>query len=72
MSLTQALDQSLQNYDTVLTLSQDSREELRWWDMHMHNWNGKTLIKREVDLTIESDASLTDVRGRGQEVPGHK
>ena len=25
----------------------------------MHNWNGKTLIKREVDLTIESDASRT-------------
>ena len=25
----------------------------------MGNWNGKTLIKREIDLTIESDASLT-------------
>ena len=25
----------------------------------MRKWNGKTLFKKEIDLTIESDASLT-------------
>ena len=25
----------------------------------MINWNGKSLLKKEVDLTIDSDASLT-------------
>ena len=30
-----------------------------WWDTHMINWNGKSLLKKEVDVTIDSDASLT-------------
>ena len=44
--LTEALDQSLRKYGTVLTL--DSRED-----------GMGSLIKREVDLKIESGASLT-------------
>ena len=31
---------------------------LMWWDTHMINWNGKSLLKKEVDLIIDSDASL--------------
>ncbi len=49
ISLAQALERSLQNYDTELTLSQECREELRWWDDHMSRW---TLIKRGIDLTM--------------------
>ena len=58
MSCTQALERNFQNYDSELTLSQEDRIELKWWDSHMGNWNGKTLIKREINLTIESDVSL--------------
>ena len=59
MILTQALEQSFQNYDTCIPLSKRCKEELKWWDDHMCKWNGKTLIKREIDMIIESDASLT-------------
>ena len=55
MRLTETLEQSSQNYDLFLTLSRLEREELEWWDSHMCRGNGKTLIKRELDLTIESD-----------------
>ena len=58
-SLSQALNDSAQSYETRVTLSTESREELVWWDTHMKKWNGKTLLRREVDLTIDSDASLT-------------
>ena len=58
MNLSRALEANSQNYDSLLTLSQESKEELRWWDTHMSRWNGKSLIKREVDLTIDSDTSL--------------
>ena len=58
MNLSRALEANSQNYDSLLILSRESKEELRWWDTHMSRWNGKSLIKREVDLTIDSDASL--------------
>ena len=41
------------------------RKELMWWDMHMMNMNGKSLFKKEVDMIIDSDASLTGVGGGG-------
>ena len=41
-----------------VTLSPNSLEELTWWDMEMSKWNGTTLLKREIDMTIDSDASL--------------
>ena len=58
-SLSQALNDNAQSYDTQVTLSPESREELVWWDTHMKDWNGKTLLRRQIDLTIDSDASLT-------------
>ena len=57
-SLSQALNNSSQSYNTQVALSPESREELIWWDTHMKNWDGKILLKREIDLTIDSDASL--------------
>ena len=59
MSLSQALDFSSQNYETNIMLSRDCKEELSWWIANMRKWNGKTLLQKEIDLTIESDASLT-------------
>ena len=34
-----------------------SQEELSWWAEHMQEWNGKSLIHREQDISIKSDAS---------------
>ena len=44
-------------YDTRLRLSEDSKEELTWWDTKMVRWNGKTILTRDPELIIESDAS---------------
>ena len=55
--LSRALDESQQNYDTRLILSQDSREELEWWNSKLQNWNGKSLMKRKVDLIIQGRRS---------------
>ena len=57
MDLARALRTSDQDYDSTLTLSLDSREELLWWDNQMIKWNGKTILTTEPDLIIESDAS---------------
>ena len=57
MDLASALRATGQDYESTLTLSANSREELMWWDSQMIKWNGKTVISAEPDLTIESDAS---------------
>ena len=59
MSLTRALEEGSQSYETLVTLSLEGREELMWWDNHMSKWNGKSLVKTEIDKVIDSDASLT-------------
>ena len=58
MDLAQALERGNQCYETQLTLSPEAREELVWWDTHMSAWNGRSLLKRDLDLVIDSDASL--------------
>ena len=58
MSLTRALEEGSQSYETHVTLSPEGREELTWWDNHMSRWNGKSLVKTEIDIVIDSDASL--------------
>ncbi len=42
---------------TRLCLSENSREELVWWDTQMGHWNGKTILTKDPELIIESDAS---------------
>ena len=58
MQLAEALNSNGQSYEAMISLSQDCKEELMWWDNHMIRWNGKTLLKKEIDLIIDSDASL--------------
>ena len=58
MSLSGALNANYQSYKAQVDLSLESREELEWWDNHMRNWNGKTLLRSEIDLVIDSDAYL--------------
>ena len=57
MDLAAALRTSGQDYEVLLDLSADSKEELIWWDTHMIKWNGKTMLLVEPDMVIESDAS---------------
>ena len=33
-------------------------EELNWWDTQMCKWNGKSTLKTEINLIIDSDVSL--------------
>ena len=38
-------------------MDQESMEELSWWNTEMIKWNGKALLRKEINLTITSDAS---------------
>ena len=57
--LQSALLKGSQNYETLLLLSQESREEIQWWQQRLSMWNGRTLLKHRQQLVIQSDASLT-------------
>ena len=62
MDLATALRGADQDYETLLVLSPNSREELTWWDTQMIKWNGRTVLITEPSLTIESDASMPQPR----------
>ena len=57
IDLKAALRTSDQDYESLLVLGPESRDELIWWDSQMIKWNGRTVLTTEPDLTIESDAS---------------
>ena len=46
-----------QGYETLLTLDQAAQQELVWWRDHLTAWNGKSLLRKQEDLIIETDAS---------------
>ena len=48
---------SNQDYDTLLSLSQASQEELSWWKEQLPKWNGKPLRQSPAQVTISSDTS---------------
>lgn len=56
--LTAALERGSQYYDTLCQLSLAAKEELFWWTNQLTHWNGMSLVRRQLDLQIESDASL--------------
>lgn len=56
--LSRALEYGNQAYDVNCALSKESRRELQWWITHLEQWNGKSLLTRQPDVIIESDASL--------------
>ena len=47
MALSATLNQHPQCYEALVPLTTECREELMWWDTHMINWNGKSLLKKE-------------------------
>ena len=58
MTLSNTLERNSQHYKAQVILPQDCLEELEWWDTNMGRWNGRTILKREMDLAIDLDASL--------------
>ena len=58
MDLSAALQAAEQDYETEVRLSPGSREELTWWDTHMVRWNGRSMLIKDQDFTIDSDASI--------------
>ena len=58
MDLSAALRAAEQDYETEVRLSPGSREELTWWDTHMVRWNGRSMLIKDQDLTIDLDASI--------------
>ena len=58
MALSNTLENHSQDYEVLVFLPPASLKELKWWDTEMSKWNGKTLLKRGIDVIIDSDASL--------------
>lgn len=56
--LSRALELGNQSYDSPCRISQPARTDLVWWRDQLTVWNGKSLVLRSVQRTIESDASL--------------
>ena len=57
--LQSALFKSGQDYNTLLNLSTGAKEELQWWHTHFTQWNGRSLIARKPNVSLETDASRT-------------
>jgi hypothetical protein len=53
------LNRSYQNYGARLSLSERAKEELQWWITHLTNWNGRSLIAKKPNVSLETDASRT-------------
>ena len=58
-ALAATLNQHSECSEAQVSQTSECREELMWWDTHMIIWNGKSLLKKVVDMIIDSDASLT-------------
>ena len=58
MALSNTLENHSQDYEGLVFLPPASLEELKWWDTEMPKWNDKILLKRGIDIIIDSDASL--------------
>lgn len=58
MALTSTLERNSQRYEAQVLLTQNCLEELEWWNTKMSRWNGKTFLKWDIDLVIDSNASL--------------
>jgi len=54
----ETLNNSNQDYEVPLSLSQPTQEKLYWWREDLFKWNGKPLKDKSDQVTISSDASL--------------
>lgn len=58
-----------QDYSQSCPLSVQAKEELEWWVEHLQDWDGRSILRPEPDLTIETDASTI---GWGAMCQGHR
>ncbi len=56
-ALNASLEDSHQDYNATLTMSEEIQLELIWWEHHLQEWNGKSMMTHRPSLTIESDPS---------------
>ena len=49
---------SSQNYDSLVTLTEEVKEELDWWCQNLLLSNGRSLVQASPQLVIAADASL--------------
>ena len=45
-------------YDGMIRLSQEAKEDLRWWTNNLSQWNGQMLSQSSPHCVIETDASM--------------
>ena len=58
MNLSAALRALAQDYEMTLSISPEGRNELIWWDMQMVRWDGRSVVIKDLDLTVDLDASI--------------
>ena len=46
------------SYEALISLNSEALEEVRLWRNNLVAWDGRALLHRSTDLTIETDASL--------------
>lgn len=57
MLLSDMLNSNFQNYEAMVPLTPACMEELICWDTSMISWNGKSLLRKKTDITIDLDTS---------------
>ena len=57
MLLTTAL-MKVNSYESIIKLTAECKEEIRWWMTHLEEVNGRAVTVSPPDITIETDASL--------------
>ena len=56
-ALGRALATGAQDYSVSVEVTPSMREELQWWEDHLSQWNGRTLVTEKPSVVIETDAS---------------
>ena len=56
-ALGRALTAGAQDYSVSVEVTPNMREELQWWEKHLSQWNGRTLVTENSSVVIETDAS---------------
>ena len=55
--LQRSLSRNEQDYSSPFQLSSEARAEIQWWQQHLSQWNGRSMIQHHQQMVIQSDAS---------------
>ena len=56
--LNSALEETGRDYDSLIMLSQEARQELKMWLTNLEMWHGRAMVMSRPSLIIQTDASL--------------